>query len=91
MMRDYGLMGYPHHVVRPLGRHYAMNALLVTEYCEGELLSDVIREVIQNGDHGKLYHSTHRARVLLVSVSQPNGHRRGGRLPPRLRVYGSPH
>jgi aminoglycoside phosphotransferase (APT) family kinase protein len=55
MMRDYGLMGYPHHVVRPLGRHYSMNALLVTEYCEGELLSDVIREVIQSGDHGKLY------------------------------------
>ncbi len=56
MMRDYGLTGYPHHVVRPLGRHYSMNALLVTEYCEGELLSDVIREVIQSGDHGKLYH-----------------------------------
>ena len=56
MMRDYGLTGYPHHVVRPLGRHYSMNALLVTEYCEGALLSEVILEVIQNGDHGKLYH-----------------------------------
>jgi aminoglycoside phosphotransferase (APT) family kinase protein len=56
MMRDYGLTGYPHHIVRPLGRHYSMNALLVTEYCEGELLSEVIREVIQNGDQGKLYH-----------------------------------
>ena len=57
MMRDYGLTGYPHHVVRPLGRNYSMNALLVTEYCEGVLLSDVIREVIQSGDHGKLYHT----------------------------------
>jgi aminoglycoside phosphotransferase (APT) family kinase protein len=56
MMRDYGLTGYPHHVVRPLGRNYSMNALLVTEYCEGELLSEVIREVIQSGDHGKLFH-----------------------------------
>jgi len=56
MMRDYGLTGYPHHVVRPLGRNYSMNALLVTEYCEGELLSDVILEVIQSGDRGKLYH-----------------------------------
>jgi aminoglycoside phosphotransferase (APT) family kinase protein len=55
-VRDRGLTGYPHHVVRPLGRHYAMNALLVTEYCEGEILSDVIREVIRNGDQGKLYH-----------------------------------
>jgi aminoglycoside phosphotransferase (APT) family kinase protein len=56
MMRDYGLMGYPHHVVRPLGRNYSMNALLVTEYREGPLLSDVILEVIRSGDHGKLYH-----------------------------------
>lgn len=56
MLRDYGLTGYPHHVVRPLGRHYAMNALLVTECSEGALLSEVIREVIQSGDHGKLYH-----------------------------------
>src|SRR5450830_1508076 len=56
MMRDYGLTGYPHHIVRPLGRNYSMNALLVTEYCEGELLSEVVLEVIRNGDHGKLYH-----------------------------------
>ena len=56
MMRDYGLTGYPHHVVRPLGRSYAMNALLVTEYSEGELLSDVILEAIRSGDHAKLLH-----------------------------------
>ncbi len=56
MMRDYGLTGYPHHVVRPLGGNYSMNALLVTEYCEGELLSEVILEAIRSGDHGKLFH-----------------------------------
>lgn len=56
MMRDYGLTGYPHHVVRPLGRNYSMNALLVTECCEGELLSEVILDVVQSGDQGKLYH-----------------------------------
>jgi len=56
MMRDYGLTGCRHHVVRPLGRNYSMNALLVTECCEGQLLSEVILEVIQNGDHDKLYH-----------------------------------
>ena len=55
MMRDYGLIGYPHHVVKPLGRNYAMNALLVTEDCEGELLSEVILQAIQSGEHGKLY------------------------------------
>ena len=56
MMRDYGLTGYPHHVVRPLGRNYSMNSLLVTEHCEGQLLSEVILEVIQSGDHNRLYH-----------------------------------
>jgi aminoglycoside phosphotransferase (APT) family kinase protein len=56
MMRDYGLTGYPHDVVRPLGRNYSMNALLVTECCEGELLSEVILEAIRSGDNGKLYH-----------------------------------
>ena len=56
-MRNCGLTGYPHHVVRPLGRNYSMNALLVTEYRDGQLLSEVILEVIQSGDQGKLYHN----------------------------------
>ncbi len=55
MMRNYGMTGH-HHVVRPLGRHYAMNALLVTEYSDGQLLSEVITDAIRNGDHGKLYY-----------------------------------
>ena len=56
MMRSYGLASCHHHVVRPLGRNYSMNALLVTEYREGQLLSEVIMDVIHGGDHGKLYH-----------------------------------
>lgn len=67
MMRDYGLTGYPHHVVRPLGRHDAMNALLITEYCEGALLSEVIRRVIQSGDHGTLYHTLTALAYFLAS------------------------
>jgi aminoglycoside phosphotransferase (APT) family kinase protein len=55
MMRDYGLTGYQHHVVKPLGRHYLMNALLVTECCEGQLLSEVIVDAIRSGHHDKLY------------------------------------
>jgi aminoglycoside phosphotransferase (APT) family kinase protein len=54
MMRDYGMTGQ-HHVVKPLGRHYSMNALLVTEYSEGQLLSEVILDAIHHGDHDKLY------------------------------------
>ncbi len=54
LMRDYGMSGYPHHVVRPLGRNYSLNALLVTEHCEGELLSEVIESVLRGGDPGYL-------------------------------------
>ncbi|MDD5176346.1 MAG: phosphotransferase [Sterolibacterium sp.] len=56
MMRNSGLTGRPHHVARPLGRNYSLNALLVTECCEGQLLSEVILEAIHHHDHGKLYH-----------------------------------
>ncbi len=56
MMREYGLKECHHRVVRPLGRNYSMNALLVTECCEGQLLSEVILEVILSGDYGKLYY-----------------------------------
>ena len=56
MMRDSGLTGYPHDVVRPLGQNHSMNALLVTECCEGELLSKVILEAIRGGYYGKLFH-----------------------------------
>jgi aminoglycoside phosphotransferase (APT) family kinase protein len=54
LMRDYGMTGH-HHVVKPLGRHYSMNALLVTEYSDGQLLSEVILGAIHRGDHDKLY------------------------------------
>jgi hypothetical protein len=55
LMRDYGMEGKPHHVVNPLGRNYSLNALLVTEFCEGELLSEVINSVIQGREEGYLY------------------------------------
>jgi aminoglycoside phosphotransferase (APT) family kinase protein len=55
LMRRHGLAGYPHHVVKPLGRNYAMNALLVTEDCEGALLSEVILDALHTGEHDKLY------------------------------------
>jgi hypothetical protein len=55
MMRDSGLTGSPHNVVKPLGRSYELNALLVTECLEGQLLSEVILEAIRSGNHDELY------------------------------------
>ncbi len=68
MMRDYRLTGYPHHVVRPLGRNYGLNALLVTEHCEGELLGDVIHSVIQNNDSGRLYYKLTALAYFLATL-----------------------
>lgn len=67
MMRDYRMTGYPHHVVRPLGRNYSMNALLVTENCEGELLSDVIKSAIHNGGQSRLYEKLTALAYFLAS------------------------
>ena len=54
-MRDSGLTGSPHHVVKPLGLSHSLNELLVTECFEGKLLSQVILDAIQSGDPGELY------------------------------------
>lgn len=55
MMRDSGMSGSPHSVAKPLGCNHEMNALLVTECLEGKLLSEVILEAIQSGEHQLLY------------------------------------
>lgn len=46
MMRDYGLVGYPHDVVRPLGYNGWLNSLLVVEYRGGQSLSCIITDAI---------------------------------------------
>jgi aminoglycoside phosphotransferase (APT) family kinase protein len=45
-LRGYGLVGYPHHVVRPLGVNESLNAVLVEEYCGGASLSSIINAAI---------------------------------------------
>lgn len=54
-MRDSGLTASPHQVVKPLGVKHSLNELLVTECFEGRLLSEVILDAIQSGDHAELY------------------------------------
>ncbi len=43
---SYGLVGYPHDVVRPLGCNGWLNSLLVEEYRAGQSLSNVITDAI---------------------------------------------
>ena len=42
LLRTYGLVGYPHHVVRPLGVNGWLSAVLVEEHCQGRSLSAVL-------------------------------------------------
>ncbi|GAC1376744.1 MAG: phosphotransferase [Ktedonobacteraceae bacterium] len=55
LMRGYGLVGYPHDVVRPLGCNGWLNSLLVEEYRGGQPLSDVITDAIHRQQPERLY------------------------------------
>lgn len=54
-LRSLGFTGYPHYIVRPLGRNASLNNVLVEEYCYGTSLADFITKAIQNGDHDALF------------------------------------
>ncbi len=55
LMRSYGLVAYPHLVVRPLGYNGWLNSLLVEEYCGGQSLSNVITDAILSRQPDRLY------------------------------------
>ncbi len=55
MLRGYGLAGYPHHVVRPLGTNDSLNSFLAEEYSGGASLSSVIDAAIYRNRTGLLF------------------------------------
>jgi hypothetical protein len=55
LLRGYGLAGYPHHVVRPLGTNACLNSILVEEYTTGVPLSAFVNEAIHQGQSQRLY------------------------------------
>ncbi len=54
-LRGYGLAGYPHHVVRPLGTNAWLNSILVEEYTAGIPLSAFVNEAIHRGQSQPLF------------------------------------
>ncbi len=54
-LRGYGLIGSPHHVIRPLGLNRDLNCVLALEYYRGEQLSHAITRAIRDGDHAHLF------------------------------------
>jgi aminoglycoside phosphotransferase (APT) family kinase protein len=55
MLRGYGLAGYPHHVVRPLGTNGSLNSFLAEEYSGGASLSSVIDGAIYRDHTSRLF------------------------------------
>ncbi len=55
LLRGYGLAGYPHHVVRPLGTNAQLNSVLVEEYSKGTSLSGQINAAIHQGRSQQLF------------------------------------
>jgi aminoglycoside phosphotransferase (APT) family kinase protein len=54
-LRGYGLVGCPHHVIRPLGLHPDLDCLLVQEYYQGEALSQAIHAAIHGNGRAHLF------------------------------------
>jgi hypothetical protein len=55
LLRGYGLAGYPHHVVRPLGTNAWLNSILVEEYAQGVPLSAYVNGAIHCGQSRQLF------------------------------------
>jgi aminoglycoside phosphotransferase len=55
LLRGYGLAGYPHHVVRPLGTNTWLNGILVEEYAQGVPLSAFVNAAIHQGQSQPLF------------------------------------
>jgi aminoglycoside phosphotransferase len=55
LLRGYGLDGYPHHVVEPLGVNASLNSILVEEHCGGVSLSNLIYAAIHQRQEKSLY------------------------------------
>ena len=55
LLRSYGLAGYPHHVVRPLGTNAWLNSILVEEYAPGLPLSSFVNRAIYQGQSQQLF------------------------------------
>jgi aminoglycoside phosphotransferase (APT) family kinase protein len=55
LLRQYNLVGSPHHVIRPLGLSRDINGVLAVEYYPGEEFSHAIARATQHRDDMHLY------------------------------------
>ena len=75
-VRGFGLAGYPHHVVRPLGANDSINSILVEEYCGGISLGSVIEAAIYGQRSAQLFAKLTALAYFLATLHNrtANGH-----------------
>ncbi len=76
LLRGYGLAGYPHHIVRPLGTNTWLNGLLVEEYSPGTPLSAFINDAIDRRQSQPLFEKLTALAWFLATLHNrtANGH-----------------
>jgi aminoglycoside phosphotransferase len=76
LLRSYGLAGYPHHVVRPLGTNAWLNSILVEEYAPGVPLSAFVSNAIRQGQSQALFEKLTALAWFLATLHNrtSNGH-----------------
>ena len=76
VLRGYGLAGYPHHVVRPLGTNESLNSILIEEYCGGAPLSAFIDAAIHQQRQPQLFAKLTALAYFLATLHNrtANGH-----------------
>ena len=76
LLRGYGLVGYPHHVVRPLGTNESLNSILVEEYCGGTPLSAFVDAAIHQEQQPQLLAKLTALAYFLATLHNrtANGH-----------------
>ena len=76
LLRGYGLSGYPHHIVRPLGTNAELNSVLVEEYTKGIPLSAFVNVAIHQGQSQPLFDKLTALAYFLATLHNrtANGH-----------------
>ena len=77
LLRGYGLAGYPHHVVRPLGTNACLNSILVEEYATGVPLGVFVNEAIHQGQWQPLFDKLTALAYFLATLHNRTANGRG--------------
>ena len=85
-LRQYNLIGSPHHVIRPLGFSRDINGVLAVEYYAGEEFSQAIARATQHRDDQHLYRRLTALASFLATQHDRTAERDRRRFRRRLRL-----